>query len=201
MTAENVINRRTFTTRFVITTAILAALAGLIGATIYHMKKQAGDEDRPQIIVRSGSVDFEHAKKWKYKTTGIKTEALTQHGRGKHVKGYEVTFDPPSGLDGTPSNPCPSTGITGTSVDIQYKPAVGVSQHLIIATVLKSGSKYEPLITAPGDMDIDAGQTHLTYGASSGGKIESVTVTGKSGFQTCRPPTSGSITAVYVQPF
>jgi hypothetical protein len=89
--------KRTFDARFV---ALVAAAAALLGGaiTFFFLARRAADEDRGTIIVRSGSVVFEHDKTWKYDDPADKKKARPNQPGGHHVTAYSVKFGTPGDL-------------------------------------------------------------------------------------------------------
>jgi hypothetical protein len=147
----------------------------------------SGDEDRPPIIVRNGSVKIDggNASKWKpWKENGSKKKWQPDHNNGASVTSFAVTIANSNG-PAAPSNPCPSLPITGTHVVIEYKTDGGAKSQIAVG-LEKSGSKLVPQIDAPADLTSAPGSGStpavLTYDPG-GGMISNVTVSDDSGGQ------------------
>lgn len=150
---------------------IIAGVGGLAIAactnTVYS------DEDRPPIVVKNGSIIFENDRDW---VPGATRAWTLDQPKGKAVTTFDVSFKSVS---------CAST--SGTVVTIIRTSAGGQTQtYKVIRT---GGSRPEPLINAPVDMDVDNVPARKTLTSrDSGGAITEVKVAGGT---TCTVPPGG----------
>lgn len=165
-------------TRWVRSLLIIAGAGGLALAactTAYY-----NDEDRPPIVVKNGSIIFENDRDW---VGATRTWRLNQP-RGKQVTTYDVSFKYVT---------CAST--SGNVVTITRTTAGGQTQtYQLIRT---GGSRPEPLLNAPVDMDANNVPIRKTLTSrDSGGAITEVKVAGGA---TCTVP-PGSMPEIEIKP-
>ncbi len=175
---------KVFTLGFVVKTAGIAAVAGIVGGALLIHSTQADDEDRPQIIVRGGSVtiddgDASLTKPWK--KGGSKKDWRPDQAKGAPVRYFAVMVQN-AGTTGSPSAPCPAVGMIATSVAIEYRKTVGDQTEVNqIQVGLAPTGKAEPLITSTVDLEPQAANAaELVYNPNGGG-ISKVTIAGMPG--------------------
>jgi hypothetical protein len=162
-----------------------AILVAAVGIGLVMM--QGGNDDRPPIIVRNGSLIFDggeptHPEKWKeWSKDAFLGEWKPKHDDGNPVQRFQVTFE---GLTSTSS--CSSTTVlTGEDVRIEYSNPTGTETTRIRLRIRKKDvfGKPEPKI-APGSVTLTSapasGSTPptLTYADNAQGWISKVTVSG-----------------------
>jgi hypothetical protein len=180
----------------IIAAAAIAIVAAAITFFVLKMVR-ADDEDRPPIIVRSGSVlmDGGDSGNWKpWKQNGSKKQWKPDHGGGGSVKSFSVTVANATG-NAAPSSPCPTLPMLADKVVVEYTTSGGEKSQVTIS-IITSGSKKEPLVDAPADMTQVPGSgstpDQIIYDPGAG-YISNVTVTNGSAQQLCgyEKPTSG----------
>jgi hypothetical protein len=150
----------------------------------------SGDEDRPPIVVRSGSVYVDGGesnstnwKPWKQKGAD-KKQWQPDHGNGASARNFSVTIAY-SNSASAPSTPCPALPLVGTKVTVEYTTDGGVKSQLVV-NLDTQGSKKIPLVTAPADMTQNAGSgstpDQIVYDPGAG-IISNVTVADDTGAQ------------------
>jgi hypothetical protein len=158
---------------------------------VYHFVLASGDEDRPPIIVRSGSVyledgDPQDAAHWKeWKAQGNPRRWKPDHSGGAKVIAYSVSIA--NADSGMPATPCPALPIVGTTVAVEYTVLSTHTASVITIGRDAAGSNQDPVIDAPADLTSSpgAGSTppRLTYDPGAGW-ISKVTVSLSSGLST-----------------
>jgi hypothetical protein len=171
--------------------AAVAIAAGASAVTVYLVSAlRSGDEDRPPIIVRSGSVKIDGGepnstnwKKWA-KQNGDAKKWQPDHGNGGSARNFSVAIANSNGA-AAPSAPCPSLPLVGTKVYVEYTTEGGAKSTVTISLVT-SGNKRLPQVDAPADMtQVDGSGTtpdQIVYDPGAG-LITNVTVSDDSGAQ------------------
>jgi hypothetical protein len=171
-----------------IAAAVIAVAAAILTAVLSSMFA-AGDEDRPPIIVRSGSVKIDggeaNSTNWKpWKAHGSNKQWRPDHDKGGSTANYSVTITNSNG-PAAPSSPCPSLPLVGTKVSVEYTTDAGVKSEVVIG-LDTSGSKRIPQVDAPADMTHAAGSGNtpdaIVYNPGPG-FISNVTVSNDGGGQ------------------
>jgi hypothetical protein len=198
-------------TRAKVTIAVVSA-GILVAAATAYLKLGAGDEDRPPIIVRSGSVtieggdplDAQHWKKWV--SAGDKRHYNPDHNNGAKVKYFAVQI---ANADNSAQSPaCPALPVLGTVVSVEYTLTNGNSPVGVVH--VSKDINDAPLVDLPTEVSpMDgSGSTppRLTYDPGAGW-ISQVSVSLPNGLgtvsQSCRfaKPASGPGSAVItIQP-
>jgi hypothetical protein len=176
--------KRLVDVRFV-AVALVVGVVGGIALAVGLFKPGADNEDRSQIIVRSGSVTLDQDKKWKFDDGSAKT-ARQDHANGAPVTDYAVKIENASYGD-SENVPCPKATMVATSLDIEYTSRPSTVKHVKVSISSSTGSA-EPLITADDAMTADnsASPPRLTYEAGAGW-LSKITLSDSSGpVQSCR---------------
>jgi hypothetical protein len=182
--------------------AVGLAVAGLIGAS--------DDDDRPQIIVRAGSLLFDNGTAAMPGSAWTKDSVLDEwkpaDSNYKGIRGFEVTFEhvyAPSA--------CQSATVTGDDVEIEYTNG-GVTGQIVKFRLKKRRShllglfgKNEPKLEQKGNaLTVNNASTvpELVYADPTGGFISKVTVQGSAACVIPPPPDNAARLAfeVYIQP-
>lgn len=183
------------------TSMILFALGGLafLGFVAYVLRMfqepPNGDEDRPPIVVKNGSIVFEnqlvaqkaasHSKDW-ISDGGSARKWKPDHTAGRWTKGFDVSF----------SSEVACAAMQGNPVTIRRRTAAGVVQQFEIKA--SGGFRSDPKIKAPVDMDADNTVPRKTLKTrDAGGAITEVEVGGT----TCTIPAGSEATLeILIQP-
>jgi hypothetical protein len=190
-------------TRIKIAAAASIAVAA-VALTVFAIRiLGAGDEDRPPIVVRSGSIKVDGGesnsanwKPWKQKGAD-KKQWLPDHGNGASATNFSVTIANANGAS-APSSPCPSLPMVGTKVMVEYTTDGGAKSQLVV-DLDPQGSKLIPQVTAPLDMTQNPGSGNtpdqIVYDPGAG-FISNVTVSDGGAQQMCgfAKPASAVIT-------
>jgi hypothetical protein len=168
--------------------AVIAVAASVLTTFVASIIR-SGDEDRPPIVVRDGSVKIDggeaNSTNWKpWKQHGSKKQWQPDHGNGASTANYSVTIANANGA-AAPSSPCPSLPIVGTKVTVEYTTDAGAKSQVVVS-LDTSGSKRIPQVDAQADMTQNAGTGNtpdqIVYDPGAG-SISNVTVSNDTGGQ------------------
>jgi hypothetical protein len=164
----------------------------------------SGDQDRPPIIVRGGSIylDGGTPTDWKpWQEHGNKKTWQPDQSHGASTKNFAVTVSNSNG-PAAPTSPCPALPIIGTTVTIEYTTNAGVKSNLRIGRA-DSGSKKVPQVDAPADLTRTPGSgstpDRITYDPGAG-YISNVTIVDDSGNQQMCGFLSNARALITIQP-
>ena len=127
----------------------IGTVLGAIGGWLAHafLRRPLGDEERPPIIVRGGSIEFETEKGW----TEAGHEWKPDHFEGKPVEEF-IVYIKRSGVTG-----CSGRTLRGTIVRFQH-----VQPFMVIIT------GEEPRVTPRGLLERDRTLKRVKFNAGSG---------------------------------
>ncbi len=196
--------RRVFDNRYVIA-AVSVFLLLLIGGYIMYLKSSTGDEDRPPIIVSSGSIHIAGGDRnnphpaWKdwLADSSVAHRWRPNHPFGASVREFQVTV---SGA--TNPSACPSTPFAASEVQVDYSTLTTNPAVRIYAASPNAGAHKDPVVDSAVDMTVTpqsaAAPAELRYEPGSG-FIPQVRAITASGTTTCTFDQSAAV-VVRVQP-
>lgn len=172
---------RRISTKVMVVAVTLVVIAALFAFGLRRLmvhKMFDDDDERPPIIVHSGSLVFESAKNWKKDPSG-NHRFKPDHPRGHSVGLYSVA------VSGSTTAACNGTTLTGLEVFIDYQAdaTAAVKQfHLYRKLTLTTPGtvKREPALDSPEQLTnlpgTGSAPARLVYGAGGQGWIANVTV-------------------------
>jgi hypothetical protein len=171
--------------------ALAALLLGGLGVVAYSRNAEAsgapmlaGDEDRPPIIVKGGSLTFESGtakrlgKPWKKVDPASKKNWDQDHGNGKNVALFQLYFL--GGTEGTRA----CTPQSGTEFTVNYDhDNDGKNSRPYVVSINQTGPDKGPMISSD-FLDQDQSDATKLVATPSTGRLLNVTI----GTSTCTRP-------------
>lgn len=162
-------------------------VAGVVVGGLAWALSSRGDDERPPIIVRNGTLIFDSgdasgpATQWKaWKKDTIGNQWKPDHDTGKHVLEFEVTL---SGFTSPPV--CATTALRGEEVHIKYKKSANDTNPIDFRVYIRkkvgspNNGRREPKIDSPEPVTAattGSAPPTLTYDDQGAGWVSEVTV-------------------------